>query len=480
MVSVFESVADERDRRMLYGAGLCLFTWTIGMLTMNRAALAGMAYGNIYLLALLIFGAALFYLFCISAQGIWSLSSVFVIVYSLFHLGMVLILAVGAELPRRFISYANLWWSSYANHYAIILVLIGLTAFISGVSAAHLIITPRQKDSWNFLPEGFDMFVSRVSFFMILVAVSVFFVNLLLSGGVSLLLGSYSSYIENSSTFLSGYHFYFNGLGLIFLAASKPSRYRRAGIFLYLLFALFALPLGLRGRVFFPMLVALSVAAMRKVPLSTTKTLLLGVCMLSAVTIFKQVRQVGLGEVVPSELSILPTEGLAEMGGSLRPVTEVVIQTDKGDDFLYGTSYLAPLDRSLVFVIPGWTRPPVSEDERFLAVRMSERVGPIGYSMVAEAYRNFGVLGVVTFLLAIGGLLGWMEIWPVTLVHQMRAGAIISPLLLEVRNSFIFVPSSIIIGLTVVFILKRIYGLSRRGEEATGGSLDEQSTGGAS
>ena len=66
-----------------------------------------------------------------------------------------------------------------------------------------------------------------------------------------------------------------------------------------------------------------------------------------------------------------------EAGGS-----EVVLF--QGDPLLWGASYWGPIDRNLTYIVPGWTRLPAEDDPRLLNVVIQDRVGPVGFSPIAE------------------------------------------------------------------------------------------------
>jgi oligosaccharide repeat unit polymerase len=183
---------------------------------------------------------------------------------------------------------------------------------------------------------------------------------------------------------------------------------------------------------------------------------LFAIIVLTIISLVRQVRQHGVGETSFEKISFLPSDGLAEMGASLRPVSAVIEWTDRGDDFLFGSSYLAPLDRILVYFIPGWTRPPIYEDKRVMGNVIGKRVGAVGFSMIAEAYINFSAVGVFTFMFLMGAFLARIECCQITLYRQMQVGVIILPLFMFIRNSFIFVPATTAIGLLCVFLIKKI------------------------
>jgi hypothetical protein len=145
----------------------------------------------------------------------------------------------------------------------------------------------------------------------------------------------------------------------------------------------------------------------------------------------------------------------------------VIRWAERDEPFLYGLSYWAPFDRALVYVLPGWTRPPANEDDRLLNVVVQKRVGPIGFSVIAEAYRNFAVPGVVVVMFLTGFLLGRFDRWPATPIGKAFAGIILFPMLIQIRNAFTQVPMQVMGGLAVlavVVLASKISGLPKFNE----------------
>jgi hypothetical protein len=218
-----------------------------------------------------------------------------------------------------------------------------------------------------------------------------------------------------------------------------------------------ALPLGLRGEVLFPSFSALAVAGMKGIRLNLKKTLILGFCLLCAISALRQIRHVGIEKVRLVQVALAPFEGLADMGSSIRPVVEVVSWAGSGEDYIYGQSYWAPIDRLLVYLVPGWSRPPSRDDYRLMNLIIQNRAGPIGFSPVAEAYRNFGKYGVGVVMFLTGILLSWLDALRPTQTNRLIAGFVFFPLLIQVRNAFVFVPANILFGFMIIFIMQIFY-----------------------
>ncbi len=423
------------------------------------------SFSKLFSISIVIMLISVIYLMKSSKKTFWSIYSVYGIIFCLFHYGLILVIGLGFNLSSSFNSYLATWFYSYESKYAIILVNIGFTGLVAGVSLVNLFRKKPEK-VWDNSDESIpdlNNVLWKTGFFLISFSTFLWFLTVFRLGGFKLLLRtSYPVFLAVTKGSHLNWLYFCMAWGLIILAVCPPSRARRAGFLIFSIFALVGLPLGLRGEVLFPVFSALAVVSMKKIPLSPRKTFVLGICLLSAISLFKQIRHVGLGEFEPSSGQISPIGGLAELGGSIRPVVEAVSWAQAGEPFIHGSSYWAPFDRAMIYLIPGWSRPPADEDVRLMNVLIQQRVGPIGFSPIAEAYRNFGKTGVLLIMLFTGILLAWMDLWPSTQIRQLAAGFILFPLLIQVRNGFVFVPSTIVMGFVLLFFMVQISKLNSK------------------
>jgi oligosaccharide repeat unit polymerase len=383
----------------------------------------------------------------VTSYRIWSASAVYIAVFCIFHFGLTFVYGLG--LPTGIEYYLSQWFYSPATNYAVILAGIGLVSCAIGISVALSVSKQRQTRADDvYLDHSFSL----VGLFLIITSSLAWFYFVISTGGLQLLTASYQTYLEatvDAPMPIVQFLFY---VGMVFLACVAPSRLRKLGFIMVCIFALFAMPLGLRGEVLFPALAALVIYAKQKIPLTTVKALILGVILLGGIAFLRNIRDAGIQNVRLSEIPFNPLGGLVELGASLRPVSEVVKWHEAGDDFIYGASYWAPIDRLLYYFSPGGYRIPAQEDDRIMNVLVIniKRVGPIGFSPVAEAYRNFGVYGVIVAMFLTGFLLGKMDSWPTSRIWKAVSGCIFVQLLIQIRNSFISVPAQIAIGLLIV------------------------------
>ncbi len=396
----------------------------------------------------------------VSPHRFWSASAIYLFVLCLFHFGLAAVYGLGLPIGSATLANMSVWFYTPYTKEALILTGMGFVSCGIGILTALLWGTKRAR----FVPAlaslesvSIDRAFLVAGFALVLVSVCGWFLIAVRAGGVGILFGSYETFLAvvgESITLTLTY--YGINVGMVFLAAAQPTTLCRVAFAIFCLWSLVALPLGLRGEVLFPGLTALVIMAKRRPPFSAKVAFLLGLLLLSSIAALREVRQVGVQNVSSATVTASPLDALTELGSSLRPVSEVIYWKATGDQFIYGASYWAPFDRTLSKIVPGrdWTLPPAEEDPRVLGSLATLRGdGAIGFSVVAEAYRNFGPTGVCVIMALIGLLLGHLDLWPPTAGRQVLLGVILVPLLIEVRNDFTAVPFQILESCVVVYVV---------------------------
>lgn len=384
----------------------------------------------------------------------WSASAVYAIIFCLFHFGATIVYGLNISISSYLDLAMSRWFYLPDTREAVLLAISGLIACGLGIYIVSL-FRPIASAVSESLP-AFTNILGIAGFVLIALCLIGWFATVIGSGGLSLLTGSYRSWLDSTSGSLLTYTYYGFGLGLTFLAAACPGKLRTLGFGLFGFWCLFALPLGLRGEVLFPVSAALVVTARRQIPLTTKQALICGLVLLALIAIIREVRQVGLESFNLSETHFSPQDALAELGGSLRPVTVVVLWHRAGEDLIQGASYWAPVERALFRLIPDLNVQHISayEDDRLLNVLIQSRVGFIGFSPIAEAYYNFGNIGVLIVMMLTGLVLGYLDRMATTRLNQAVIGVVLVPLLIQIRNAFVQVPTQIILGfITLGFVV---------------------------
>lgn len=364
-------------------------------------------------------------------QELYRPAAAYLVLFGLFHGGLLLSVAVRGDS----VSEDARWLEDAHTPQAVSLAVLGMAGYTlaAGLAGRGAPATVASRDGAVAGPLGVAVQVAGVG---------VFVAALVRAGGTDLLAGGYNTFVEvNGSDPTLAFGILCSGMGAV-LAVSAGGRARIAGWVGFGLYAVIALPLGTRGEVLFP-LVAMAVIEARRHRIRTLWTFLGVVTVLLLAGVVRQTRIGGLAALSPSSWLTAPLDAVAEMGFSLRPVV-VVLGWDEPQRA--GATFVAVPVRFLESFL-GWHGGPPAYDDRLFNVEIANRVGHIGGSPVAEAYHNFGTLGVVLFMAALGALLARLE-WRTDAV----LGVVLLPLLIQVRNSFAPVPVQIGFGLLLVLL----------------------------
>ncbi len=390
--------------------------------------------------------------------GVLSASTIYTGILCLFHFGLTSSIALGVEVTPHM---EEATWTWLYTDYAIQGAWLGLV----GVASCTLGITAAQLSPMRVLPalpsgSRVDEVLGTLAAGMLVFSVLGWAVILVSRGGVGVFAGSYVSMLEETrGSRLSTLYLMLN-ISVPLLAATTWRSTHAWGAAAFLGFAVLGLPLGLRGEVMFPVAAALIVKARSGLRVSLPRTALIAGLILASITLIRDVRDVGISNLGEAkEISVNPLHGLMELGGSIRPVVEVVRWYDQGDDFILGASYWATVDRPVRRIVPWLDRIPAEDDERIMNVLVYNRnVGAIGFSPIAEAFRNFGNGGVVVILFITGLVVGRLDQLPHDPTWTAVVGVATVPLLNQVRNSFISLPASAGLAVGLVLAVALFYG----------------------
>ncbi len=447
------------------GYFLALDIAAMSVLISYRMAIADWSIQSISWLTVVVSAAVLAATSAVSSKRLGSISSLYAAIFLVFHFGLTYGLVMGRPVTESD-PFATEWFYQWSTKYAYVLSMIGAVALLAGVHVTILIrdivlgrdtidrigarIPSRNGD------EGLGSLLSLFGGVMTVGAVAAWLLAVLTSGGLAVLLGSYSSYRDVTDPLGLSTNFFIIGLGLSFMAAGRPAATRRIGVAAYLCFAVIGLPLGLRGEVMFPAVAAMAILVKRgKFRVRPVVGLVLVVTALAAISLFGSIRSGGVRGLGESSVTASPTVALGELGHEVRPISDVVLWDEQGVPQLGGGSFVAPFDRAIhrVLFLP---QQPADTDPRLLnevVKARSDGGGGIGFSPVAEGFTNFGVTGVVGFMLIIGLVLGGLDHAPCRPRWLAITGVLLVPMLIEVRNAFSFVPGQIGLGLAALGLI---------------------------
>lgn len=217
---------------------------------------------------------------------------------------------------------------------------------------------------------------------------------------------------------------------------------------------------GNRGEVFYPMLSAVGVLIVRNFKIKKWMYILLLVTFFLLIPLIKLTRNLSTSNI--QELNINWFSSLVEIGYTLRPLGFTVDWIQNGEDMAFGESYIAPFQRMLANIIPSMDK----IDYMVEGYGFRFRLPGMGYSVVAEGYYNWGLIGVI-FVMTIISLVCF-KLSNVNSFTSLSFGtAILSILINNIRNAFSFVPQYIIIVAILTICLVLLHTFRRKLKKGT-------------
>lgn len=442
-----EAPARQRDRILRAVAPGLLLAATIVVLAFS-AEIAQLGLRAVSAVSAGLAAAALLAVAVVQRGRFASGAFLYLVIFLLFHLGLTSLWVLTGDGDVFAVPSLRGWLSRDSTRSAVLLSGCAAAAFALGVAATSNRPGP-SRGGVKIKDAHLRRWLAGTGAVVLFGSVVAWFTSVVTTAGFSILWAPYAQLLEQTAG--SGavpWAYAGIGLGLSLVAIGPPGRLRATAFVSFAVFAIVALPLGLRGEVLFPLCGAVAVlAARRRVRLRWAAAC--GLAALVAIAALGEVRQLGLEGVREGTVTANPLDAVAEMGSSLRPVSEVVGWHQSGEPLLLGGSYVAPFQRMATGVL-GIRSTPGTEDQRLLNVVISQRVGLIGFSPVAEGHRNFGAVGAVGALFVTGLLLGWLDARSARAIDQALFAAVYVPVLIQVRNSFAAVPGQVLVGLVIV------------------------------
>ena len=398
--------------------------------------------------------------------GLWSAPAAYLLLIEVFSLGLCPMLAFGSAIPTFGLSQSYFEFLNESTFpYVLLVATYGTTAVALGAVCAALISSrnrklnvngPESERSVPVKPDAPPGYLASAGLGILIVSLLLFSDVLRSGGGFALAVGPYSAFL--SATAGSGLMVFVDlglAIAVALLAADSPCPARRAGFSLYFIFALVALPLGLRSEIMFPAVVAGVIISKRRRIVSTKTTLLLIFLTMIAIGLLRDVRQNGVLNLNVHDYPASPTRGLAEMGLSILPLSMVVNVHAAGSvPFIHGASYLAPITRPIEHYLLHVPTLPAHSDDRLFTTFVQHQIGNAGGLPTAEAYHDFGAAGVWVVLGLTGFLLGLIDRTRARRWSQAWAAILFAPIVIASRNDFTPVPVQLLIGASVVGALQ--------------------------
>lgn len=387
---------------------------------------------------------------------LFRLPVVFMIFFWLFHFGLALIVSIAPAFIQNPL-LPTAWFN--VPETVIALKLCALAMVCLALGSTYAPGTVRNPDEATLLPGRPAVF--WVGVVVLIVGVALFGKWVMASGGLGLFTKSYHEILatvgeDGGSSFPFAVYLYSVG-ALLVLTGIRREKWVWFMVPFTLAMGVLA-AIGLRSEAMIPLLLSAVVLARRGIVFPRWALVTAVLVVLIAIPFIKVMRQSGIGAGLSLEQQYGLVDGIAEMGSSLRPVVASVQYVGPVWDLMYGGSYMLPVERQIGRFIPiPSLRGNLDTDPRNLNVRINRDVGAIGFSCVAEAYGNFGNLGIPLVMLVIGFLLGVLD--RRAFDHQGIAllALVALPMLNTVRNAFIHVPGQMLLGLVILWTITMVH-----------------------
>ncbi|WP_209560543.1 O-antigen polymerase [Frigoribacterium sp. PvP032] len=438
------------------GAVIVLLVIVLGIFLIQRSWFIGLLPETAYVISTATGGFAIFATAVAGRRRLWSGGFFFVLLIGLFHLGIPAVFATNSSIPTRYADYLPLWLSNGAPITESLWL--SVTAMTS-IAVAYVIASNKTDNTFAVQPSSRTEGLALGGLVLVVLGAGMY-LGYVAIAAPELLTGAGKRYYEQtvSGNAPIAYGTIIVSIGSVLAAAGQKSRTRNVAFGVFLVFTLATLAFGSRTAALYSVVaVVVVVARLQRMPRQRVAivSVLLGLMVVSAV---QQVRDEGLSGASVGEFVGSPASAATEMGLTLRPVVETVQWFENGEDYRYGSTYVAGVER-LIEGVFGLDRPPSTEDERFAGALVRDRVDlfQIGYSIVAEAYLNFGPFGLAAFFAALGVLFGrWDSQNLGNGLSAARYGIVFVALIAHVRQASNITLTSIIIGLVAVEVTHRI------------------------
>ncbi len=415
-----------------------------------------------------IWGLCLVLLARSSPSGVFSFASIYLLLLGLFHLGLVVPLALGLELPS---AERPDWLSSPQLPLSLGLVAVAMLAFTLGAGLAPRRAAPAPPSA---VP------TSRGELYLAGLAVAALGATLLLKGAVELGVFSsgYGTFFERM--LVDDVRLLWMGLMLfpigVLIAAAGATRRQMLVVGLVLVGVLAPLFLsGFRGPVIVHVASLLAVWAHKDRRLARG----LGVALFAAALVLApaiRAARAGSDDESPDARARGPLAVVLEAGGSLHPLVVTAERIGTGAEGPWGgRSYAIALGRVMLNVSSRRSSEEYLTPSAWATLQADEWAYEngygIGFSGVAEPYLNFGFAGILVVFLALGMVVRTWERWLARDPYLAAIGAASFGFVLwTVRNEALEVFRAMAIAAGTVLGAMALATLRRRWSQRPGGT----------
>lgn len=304
----------------------------------------------------------------------------------------------------------------------------------------------RLKSSKNLLFLGY-VFISLFTFG---------FIYLILSGQISLTL-SYGEF-HSSLSQIPNYEYLILifSLGIVFVFTNVDIKNIKAPLFMLVIPVLLLLITGNRGEIFYPLLAALGSLINRGFKINYKYIIVILIVFFIVFPFVSETRNAD--DISLDEINIGLSSSLVEVGYTVRPLSYTILWDNLGEEKGRGISYFVAVQRQVANFLP-----IDKMDYENKAYSFRDRLPTMGFSVIAEAFYNFGRIGVIFVMILIALILNSLTSHKSVYVMSFGAG-VLAILINNIRNAFSFVPGQIIFLLIIVMTVYLISSFNKRKE----------------
>ncbi|MBK5462546.1 O-antigen polysaccharide polymerase Wzy [Peribacillus sp. TH27] len=353
------------------------------------------------------------------------------------------------EDPLRDLDVNTNWYFTSYREKAVLISYIFITSICFFAMLINLFKkrTLSNKTDINFKGDNKWIFTGE----LLIIIFFIYLVYLFTTGKLPLF-GTYQNYfsaLSNLNFYQRGIFLYAVGITMI-LSNIFNMKNNKKSIFIIFLPGILLLLTGNRGEIFYPLLAGMGVLITRGLKINYKLILVVVIVFFIVIPSVKEIRNMDSNQTL-EEVNLSIIDPFVQIGYTLRPHVYTVGWIENGEEFIFGESFLVPVQRGLSNFIP--FMPPIEYEGKPYSFR--DRLPTMGYSIVAETYYNFGIIGSFIISPLLVFFLTYLGDRPKNFLILTLITGITTVLINNIRNAFAFVPGQIIIiiGLLGMIVL---------------------------
>lgn len=330
-----------------------------------------------------------------------------------------------AEQLNRSLYFSGKYMDNYIS-----LILLSVSCILIGI-----ILFGTQDKPIEIEEKIGDLYHKKIFFLLGLISLCFFACYMVFSFITGqIVIGDYAAYKAWSGTVLRNYSQICFWISSVFICASGNRKQIFSCFLIYLFPAAIMLMSGNRNDVLFPLLIGLGIYYLRYKRIPRILFVIIFVVVFMAGPVIIHLRNGGNVTFSDMFINIRNSigESLFELGAQLHAVSNMFSWLERGEDYALGaTFFLGFLASILRRIFPSIVT--YYETSRYYIL---DRVPSLGFSISAEVFFNFSVIGVIVIFILLGKIMGKYEGKIDNLNKLIWYGFFMLWLLILVRNSF--------------------------------------------